>query len=225
MLLDLIRTGDFSQVIPYILSALFVIFVTQPVHEFAHAWAANKLGDPTARHMGRLTLNPMVHINPIGAGMILLFGFGWANPVPVNQLNFRRPKRDMALTALAGPLSNFILAFICLLLANVVAVFSAFMPVVVCYYVVTFFAFAAQINISLAVFNLIPMPPLDGSRILFAVLPDRIYYRLLQYEQMLFMVTLALCCLGAFSGIISDVSYAVFRALEFLAGLPFNLFF
>lgn len=225
MLLDLISTGDFSQVIPYILSALFVIFVTQPVHEFAHAWAANKLGDPTARYMGRLTLNPMAHINLIGAGLILLFGFGWANPVPVNQLNFRNPKRDMALTALAGPLSNIVLAFICLLLANVVALFGTFMPFMVCYYVVMFFAFAAQLNISLAVFNLIPVPPLDGSRILFALLPDRIYYRVQQYEQVLFVVTLALCCFGAFSGIISTVSGAVYNLLYSLASLPFNLFF
>lgn len=224
MLLDVIRTGDFSQVIPYVLSALFVVFVTQPVHEFAHAWAANKLGDPTARYMGRLTLNPMAHINPVGAAMILLFGVGWANPVPVNQLNFKKPKRDMALTALAGPLSNIVLAFICLLLANIVIVLP-FIPMVAAYYIVMFFVYAAQINISLGIFNLIPMPPLDGSRILGAVLPDRIYYRIQQYEQMLFMVTLALCMLGAFSGIISNVSYAVYEALNFLASLPFNLLF
>lgn len=226
MLRTLISGGSLANVIIYIISSLFVIFCTQPVHEFAHAWMANKLGDPTARYRGRMTLNPMAHINLIGAGMILLFGFGWAEPVPVNQMNFRRPKSDMALTALAGPVSNVILAFICLLLGNIaVYVLSIVLPTTAVMYIWYFFSFAAQINVTLAVFNLLPVPPLDGSRILFAVLPDKYYYKLQMYEQYVFIAVLVLCMFGAFNGIISGLSSFLINGLDFIASLPFRLFY
>ena len=110
---------DFVGVIIYILSSLAVIFLTLPVHEFAHGFAATKLGDPTPRYQGRMTLNPFAHIDWIGAACILLFGFGWAKPVQINTNNFKNPKRDMALTALAGPASNIIVALIALIFYNI----------------------------------------------------------------------------------------------------------
>ena len=139
---------DFISVIIYILSSLAVIFLTLPVHEFAHGFAATKLGDPTPRYQGRMTLNPFAHIDWIGAACILLFGFGWAKPVQVNSNNFRNPKRDMAVTALAGPLSNLIVAFAALLINNILSLialktlFSAF------YYIGFFFYYIALINVS-----------------------------------------------------------------------------
>ena len=114
MLIDVIRTlfsggrVDISTVLAQLLSTLFVIFCILPLHEFAHGWTANKLGDPTARLAGRLTFNPLASVEPVGALALLLFGFGWAKPVPVDSRYFKKPRRDMAITALAGPLSNLL---------------------------------------------------------------------------------------------------------------------
>ena len=120
MLLDLISGAEFqiSDVLVYILSALTVIFLTMPVHEFAHAFAAYKLGDYSQKYAGRLTLNPFAHIDWFGALCIILAGFGWAKPVEVNSYNFKNRKRDMAITAFAGPLANLVVAFVCVLAQN-----------------------------------------------------------------------------------------------------------
>lgn len=202
MLLDLVsgmfsgQTISFWQLLTGLFSALFVIFATMPVHEWAHAFVAYKLGDPTAKYNGRLTLNPMAHIHWIGAVLVLLFGFGFAKPVPVNAANFRRPKWGMALVAFAGPLANFLMAFFCLLFgstAYLLAVNYDSMPLV---YVAYFFQQAGIINIYLAAFNLIPLPPLDGSRILFAVLPDRIYYRVQAYERYIYLIVIFCAAFG-----------------------------
>jgi Zn-dependent protease len=208
----------FTSAIIYILSSLAVIFLTLPIHEFAHAFVADKLGDPTPRYQRRLTLNPFAHIDYLGALMIILVGFGWAKPVQVNNFNFKKPKRDMALVALAGPMSNIILAFACLIVANATAVFSGG---IIFYYIYFFFYYIAVINVGLAVFNLIPVPPLDGSRILAVLLPNRIYYKLMQYERYIYIILMALLVFGTLDGVISSVSGVILDGLDYLAYLPF----
>lgn len=190
MLFDLFRGNgfDFGAFFAYVIASLVIIMLILPLHELAHGFIADKLGDPTARYMRRLTLNPFAHIDWLGAASIMLFGFGWAKPVPVNMRNLNRPKRDMAIVALAGPLSNLIAAFIGMGLLFFCVKFGS--PLVnsqaaryILEFIVNFFAFFLQVNITLAVFNLIPCPPLDGSKILMAFLPNRIYYRIMQFER------------------------------------------
>lgn len=213
---------NISGVIIYILSALAVIFLTQPVHEFAHAWTAVKLGDPTQRYQGRLSVNPFAHIDYFGAACILLLGFGWAKPVQVNMNNFRNPKRDMAITAAAGPLSNLIAALVMLVITNLLNLVLLNTSLSWAVYVTVFFYYIADINVSLAVFNLIPIPPLDGSRLLFAVLPNRQYYKLMRYERYIFYGLLVLIWFGVLDIPLNFLTNAVMSFLSFLAGLPFR---
>lgn len=224
-MLQLFFSGNFSftRLVVYFLSSCSVIFLTMPVHELAHAFAATKLGDPTPKYQGRLSLNPFHHIDYFGALCTLLFGFGWAKPVMINTRNFDDPKKDMALTALAGPVANLIVAFVAVFFANMFMYFYFRSFLGILELLVYFFEYIAIINISLAIFNLIPIPPLDGSRLLNAFLPDRIYYQIMQYERYLFLLVLLLCYTGVLGKPLSIASSTIYNFFSNITGWIFGL--
>lgn len=208
---------DLMRFIIFLLSSCAVVFITLPIHEFAHGFVATKLGDPTPRYQNRLSLNPLRHIDYLGAAMILLFGFGWAKPVQVNMNYFKNPKRDMAITALAGPTSNIIISF----LAGFLLFILRLLPIQIAFfgYVYLFFEYLIWINLYLAFFNLIPIPPLDGSRLLAVFLPDRIYYRIMQYERFFFLLILLLCWKGSFGALLNMAVSGVYNVIHTVFGL------
>ncbi len=177
---------------------LIVLFTVLPVHEFAHAYVADKLGDPTPRYNGRLTLNPFKHLDFFGSILIMLVGFGYAKPVPVSTRYLKNPKRDFALIAFAGPISNIIMAFVCMTICKLIILIFAekIFTSIIIFSAFQIFEIATQINITLAVFNLLPIPPLDGSRLVTAFLPDKAYNFFLRYEKYIMFLLFALIFLN-----------------------------
>lgn len=226
MIFDLFREGVSYVTVMKLGIRLMIILLFLPVHEYAHGYVAYKLGDRTAKNMGRLTLNPLAHIDPFGLLMSIMVGFGYAKAVPINMLSFRpeHRKRNMALVALAGPLSNIVLAAIFILAFNIIAITGNAYEGSFSGNLASVCSLAASCNITLAVFNLLPVPPLDGSRILNVVLPDREYYKIMQYERQIGLVFIVLVLVGALDGIIEFFSGILFTALDFIVSLPFNLF-
>ena len=204
----------------YIALQFIVLIFAITVHEFAHGWAAYKLGDPTAKYMGRLTLNPLAHIDPFGTiilPLLLVFmripPIGWAKPVPVDFMSLNNPKRDMFWVGIAGPSANFALAFI----LSVIIKAAPFLAQNLAGQVIVF---AVIINVILGVFNLMPIPPLDGSRIISALLP---YKYLASYNKIqpygFFLIILLL-----WSGILRKLIYAVVLLVVRYLNIPISLF-
>lgn len=219
MLLDLIRGGNALSIFMGVCVSAFVVFCVMPIHEYSHALVATKLGDQTARLSGRLTLNPMAHISPWGAIMILLVGFGYAKPVPVNVRNtkMKNKKAAMALIALAGPLSNLIIGFLSVMVRYIIIVAASKhggeMTTTI-FALNIFFQYSAIININLAVFNLIPIPPLDGSRILFAILPSKFYFGIMKYERYIMAAMFLLLLTGVLTTPLSYLSNLIYNAFN-----------
>ena len=204
---------DISQLILTVMAAL----VALTIHEFAHGYVAYKLGDDTAKSLGRLSLNPIKHLDPIGAMCMVLFHFGWAKPVPINPRNFKSPRKGFALTALAGPTINIVLGFFTaffylLAFFNFKQTDSAFLNNLQ-ENTILFLGYFFTINIGLGVFNLIPVPPFDGSRILNVLLPDRLYFKVMKYEKQIYWGVIAWLFLG-------DYVYAALLRIPFVASTP-----
>ncbi len=218
--------GDMTDYIISALLSLPIILLSLSLHEAAHGFVAYKLGDPTARNLGRLTLNPLKHLDPIGALCMLLAGFGWANPVPINTRNFRKPRRDMALSALAGPVSNLLLAIVFVALMRFVGfgwlaqqTYSSELTRNIAYFTILFLYYGVYMNLTLAVFNLLPIPPLDGSRILLLVLPPKLYFKIAPYERYITLVMVILLLLGPLSSLISLFTELIAKGLFALFGM------
>lgn len=235
MLREVISNGFSTDTIIQLLALVFIVFCVLPIHEFAHAFVGNLLGDETPRLKGRLTINPMAHIDWMGALLLLVVGFGWGKPVSVNMRNFKlkNKKVGMALVAFAGPLSNIIMAFISLLIMFVVIRVSGIGLLQggqvylynnaegsLAYNLVSFLMFAASVNISLAVFNLLPVPPLDGSRLISLILPNKYYYKLMMYERYIAIAIMVLAFTHVLSVPISFLSDKLMSLLMLLASFP-----
>lgn len=211
------RLGRFN--LAELLIRAIAVLLAISVHEMSHGYAAYFLGDKTAKSMGRLSLNPLRHLDPVGALCLLVFGFGWAKPVMINPAYFKKPKRDMALTALAGPLSNFILAFLSLAVFKLLTL-APFMnsSFIVAEWIATFLSTFALLNIGLGVFNLIPIPPLDGSKVFLPLLPPRLYMDIMRYEHLGWIVLIIALGLGVLDPIIGTVGNWILHGMLFLVG-------
>ena len=216
---------DWSRLLHWVLRAGSVLLCII-IHEMSHGLAALALGDPTAKRQHRLSLNPLRHLDPFGLLMMLFVGFGWAKPVPVDMRYFKHPKSGMALTALAGPLSNFLLAFLLLVFTGWLMTMQVTDFLVG---LVSFLASTALLSIGLGVFNLIPFPPLDGSKIVFSLLSDEGYRRVLRYERYGSLLLFALVWAGVLGRPLSAAIDAAYNALFPIAqggfALVKNLFY
>jgi len=197
-----VMTGALISIIPALLCIT--------IHELAHGYTAYRLGDNTAKEMGRLTLNPIKHIDIFGILMMVVVGFGWAKPVPVNMARFKKPKRHMAITALAGPLSNILLAILVFFIYGLLlAPFGAHESEGVWYVVFSMISRAATLSVALAIFNILPIPPLDGSKILFSFLSEQTYYKLMRYERFGMIILIVFVWSNVFGATVGRATMAV----------------
>ncbi len=232
---------DFIQQLPLYLLSLPVILMALSVHESAHGYVAYKLGDPTARNLGRITINPIKHIDLFGFLCMVFFHVGWAKPVPITTRNFKNPRRDMAISGAAGPISNLLLAIIHLIILRLAMLFVvpkfgdeayAFIYAIankqsftgsVAFTVVSLLVYILYmgviLNVMLAIFNLIPIPPFDGSRIFYAFLPPKWYFGIMKYERYIMIGFLVLFAFGFLSGPLYWLESAITNGLMTVTGM------
>ncbi|MBE6654052.1 MAG: site-2 protease family protein [Ruminococcaceae bacterium] len=207
---------------------LFGILLTVPaalisiaVHESAHGYVSYKQGDPTARNLGRITLNPLKHFDIMGFICMVLFRVGWAKPVPVNPRYYKNPRRGMAITAAAGPVSNIIMAFIGVIGYELVGLIFREMNTAyyICVTIYMFFQVFASLNVFLAIFNLIPVPPFDGSRIAYIFMPPKAYFGIMKYERYIMLGMIAILWLGVLDTPLDFLSTSILNGMEWLVEL------
>jgi Zn-dependent protease len=219
---NFLNNFDLSSLLYYVTQAAAAL-ICIILHEMSHGYAAYLLGDKTAKQMGRLSFNPLHHIDPLGLILMITVGFGWAKPVPVNMNRFKNPKQGMALTALAGPVANFIIAIVALGGASLLYHFAVF-PTELVYEIVSwlynFLLYIAILSVGLGVFNLFPIPPLDGSKVVFALLPNRLYSQLMHYERYVMIVLFALVFFGVLDTPLYVLRTAILNGMCSLVGLP-----
>ena len=222
MLSYLLGDGSIQSYIIQLLLTLPIILIALSLHETAHGYAAYKLGDPTAHSLGRLTLNPAKHLDPIGFICMLLFGFGWAKPVPINTRYFKKPRRDMLITAVAGPLSNILLAFIFGLSMKLLMLSVGGIPLPIDpisnmkFFLYCFLYYGVRLNIVLAVFNLLPIPPLDGSRLITSFLPPKAAMWVIRNERIIYFVLLGALFIGVLDPVINLLSNGLTNLIFFI---------
>lgn len=195
----------------YTIPAVLIAIV---LHEWAHGFISYKLGDPSPKVEGRLSLNPLKHLDPVGTLCLLFFRFGWAKPVQVNPNYYKDRKMGMMWTALAGPIMNFIISFLTILIVIIILkLFPNFILTDLGYYVYNVLLVTSFLSISLGVFNLIPIPPLDGSKILFAILPEDMYFAYMKYERYGMILLVILLYSGVFSMILSPLTTGIYNGM------------
>ncbi len=199
--------------------AAFLISVS--CHEFSHGYVAYKLGDPTAKNSGRLTLNPLKHFDLLSVLFYMVFHFGWAKGVPINPAYFKDTKKGMVMSALAGPLTNILLAFISAVILQIYPERVSFGGIGyhILLYLYQFLYYMLSVNVMLAIFNLIPIPPLDGSKVFFSVFPERIYYRILSYDRFMLLLLLVLVYTGVLDRVITTGAGNLTRIIMQLADM------
>lgn len=193
---------------------IIVLLIAFPIHETAHALSAHWMGDDTAKEQGRITLNPFKHLTLVGTLFMIFAGFGWAKPVPINPTKFKNPKRGMALSSAAGPLSNLILAYISMIIWKIFIYLDLFSINGIAS---DFLIYCAFLNVMLAVFNLLPIPPLDGSRLFTLFLPHDKYFKLMKYEKYIMIALFAVIWLGLLDGALVALQSAAIAGLDFLS--------
>ncbi len=225
MLNYLIGGGDIRSYVIQLLLSLPVVMIALSFHEAAHGYAAYKLGDPTAHSLGRITMNPAKHLDVLGFLCMLLFGFGWAKPVPINTRYFKKPRRDIIISSVAGPLSNVLLAFIFALIMKIYIIAIGFIPLpadpisTMKFLFYCFLFYGIRLNISLAVFNLLPIPPLDGSRLLTSFLPPKAAYWVMKNERIIYFVLLIALFIGVLDPLLNIVTGGLMDLIYLIFGI------